>query len=232
MPVIARLPDHRVELLLVQRVEAAGRLVQNENSWPVHEGLDEHDLALVARRVLAELAARVEVKAIDELLEVGMVDAASKVREVLEDLAAGQVGVERRLARHVADEPFDVDRSLPAVEACDARAARVRAQQRHEDADGRRLAGAVGPQEAEHLALADLQREVDDASLAAIAFGQALDLDHCFRHLVCLLRLQRSMIPLLSRSQNSWTSTISFIRRFALPGASCACARCIAWSES
>src|SRR5438552_2586441 len=120
MPVIARLPDHRVELLLVQRVEAAGRLVQNENSWPVHEGLDEHDLALVARRVLAELAARVEVEAIDELLEVCMVDTPSKIREVLEDLAAGQVGVERRLAWHVADDPFAVDRSLPAVDACDA----------------------------------------------------------------------------------------------------------------
>ena len=40
-------------------------------------------------------AAGVEVEARDELLEVRMVDAAAQVGEVGEDLAAGQVGVER-----------------------------------------------------------------------------------------------------------------------------------------
>src|SRR2546425_1526761 len=229
---IARLPDHGIELLLVQWVQPAGRLVEDEDAGPVHESLDQHDLALVASRVLPKLAAGVEVEAIDQLLEVRLVDAASKIREVLKDLAAREVRVEGRLAGHVADQPFDVDRLLPAVESGDPGSARVGAQERHQDADGRRLARAVGTEEPEDLAFAYLQRDVYDATLASVPLRQSLDLDDRCRHLLCLLRLQRSMIPWLSRSQNSWTSTISFIRRFALPAVSRDSARFIALSES
>src|SRR5512132_4159406 len=43
--------------------------------------------------------------------------------------------------------------------------------------DGGRLAGAVRPQEAEHLALVGLQVEVDDAPAGAVGLGQSLGLD-------------------------------------------------------
>src|ERR1700674_3017266 len=191
----ACLGHHAVELLLVQRVEAAGRLVEDEHARLVHEGLDDHDLALVAGRVLAKLTARVEVEALDQLLEIRLVDAPAQVREILEDLAAGQVGVERRLARDVTDQSFDGDRVVPAVEARDARAARVGSEKRHEDADRRGLAGAVGTEEAEDLAFGDLERDIDDAALAAVALRELLYVNHRLRHLLCLLRFQRSMIP-------------------------------------
>src|ERR1700694_5304336 len=41
------------------------------------EGLDQHDLALVAGRVLAELAAGVELETLGELLEVGLIHTAA-----------------------------------------------------------------------------------------------------------------------------------------------------------
>jgi len=64
------LQDHPFEFLLVQGIEAAGRLVEDQQAGAVHEGLDQHDLALVSGRVLAELAAGVELEALDQLLEV------------------------------------------------------------------------------------------------------------------------------------------------------------------
>src|SRR5712691_5275293 len=174
---IARLFDHVIELLLVQRIEAAGRLVENQQARAVHEGLDQDDLALVSSRVLAELSTGVEIEALDQLLEVGLVDAPAQIREVLEDLAAGQAGIERGLARQVADEALDLQRLLPAVEPCDPRDAGVGMQQRHQYPDGRCLARAVRAQEAEHLALLDRERDVGDAALAAVALGQSFHFD-------------------------------------------------------
>src|SRR5256885_1095710 len=49
---LARLLDHGLELLLVERIEAARRLVEDEDLGAVHEGLDEHHLAFGACRVL------------------------------------------------------------------------------------------------------------------------------------------------------------------------------------
>src|SRR5204863_3461180 len=116
-------------------IEAARRLVEDEDAGAVHEGLDEDNLALVPGRVLPEPAARVEVEALDQLLPGGAVAPPTQVGEVLEDLAPGQVGVEGRLAGDVADQPLDLDRLVPAVEAGDPCGARVRADQRHQAAN-------------------------------------------------------------------------------------------------
>jgi len=74
----------------------------------VHESLDQHNLTFVAGRVLAEFTAGVELEALDQLLEVRLIHTAAQVREVLEDLSAGEIGIERRLARDIADEPLDL----------------------------------------------------------------------------------------------------------------------------
>src|SRR5438034_1286214 len=47
VPLIARLLHDGVELLLVEWIQPARRLGQDEDARPVHESLDEHDLALV-----------------------------------------------------------------------------------------------------------------------------------------------------------------------------------------
>src|SRR6266699_2590167 len=73
------------------------RLVEDEHTRLVHEGLDQYDLALVACRVLAELAAGVEVETLHEPLQVLLIDVAPEIREVLEDLPAREVAIERRL---------------------------------------------------------------------------------------------------------------------------------------
>src|SRR5215831_995352 len=175
------LVDHPAELLLVEGVQAIGWLVQDHQAGAVHQRLDQDHLALVAAGVLPELAGRVEVQPLYQLPEVRLVDAPAQVAQVLEDLAAGEFGVQRGLARRVADEPLDRQRLPPAVQPGDPGHTGVGAEQRHEQPDRRGLAGAVRAEEAEHLALPHLERDVDDPSGAAIALGETLNL-HDRRH--------------------------------------------------
>ena len=108
-PSVLGLSDERVERLLHERVEAGCRLVEHQQLGPVLERDDEADLLLVALRVLLEPAGRIEVEALDQGVPVGAIDAAAKVAEVLDGLAAGQPVVERELAGDVPDPPMDRD---------------------------------------------------------------------------------------------------------------------------
>ena len=100
---------------------------------------------------------RVDVEALDEVLLVRPVDAAAQVGEVVERLAAGELVVERELAGQVAEAAMDGDRVLGRVDPEDRRPPARRADVVEQGADRRRLAGAVGAEEAERLALVDLR---------------------------------------------------------------------------
>ena len=106
-----------------------------------------------------------------------LVDAAAQVGEVAQQLRPGEVGVEGVLGWHVADVPPDLDAVGHAVEAQDGGATPRREDEVQERPDGRRLAGAVGPEEAEDLAALDLQVEVLDGMDVAVVLGQALRQD-------------------------------------------------------
>src|SRR6266516_2746426 len=147
----------------------------------MHEGLDQHHLALVSGRVLAKLAAGVELKALDQPLEVRVIDATPQVCEILEDLSARQIGIEGRLTGHIADETLDLQRLLPAIEPCCTPT----------PADGRRLPRTVRSQEAEDIALLDLERDLGNAALAPVALGEFFDFDDA-GHAVCLLSRTRN----------------------------------------
>src|SRR5439155_13095820 len=61
----------------------------------------------------------------------------------------------------------------------DARFAPRRLEQRGEDLDGGGLAGAVGADEAEAVALVDLEVEVRQRDQRAVALGEVDGLDYC-----------------------------------------------------
>src|SRR6266576_3493088 len=173
----------------------------------MHEGLDQHHLALVSGRVLAELAAGVELKALDQPLEVRVIDATPQVCEILEDLSARQIGIEGRLTGHIADETLDLQRLLPAIEPGDLRRAGVGVQQGHQQADGCRLPRTVGPKEAEDIALLDLEGDLGDAALATVALGEFFDFDD--RGHVCL--------PFQPNQKCSVDSSVSVSDPFGMP---------------
>jgi len=170
--VVTRVPKQPVKLLLVQRVEAAGRLVEDEQVRPVHESEEDAELLLVAARVLAEPAAQVEVETLGDGANEAGVSPATHATEVGDHLLAAQAAELRHLARHVADLPLDGDRVALAVQAEDVRRAEGGADEAHETADGGALARAVGPEVAEHLLARDVKVEVEKAVPEPVVLGQ------------------------------------------------------------
>ena len=138
---------------------------------------DQPDLLLVALRVLAELARRIDLEARDQARPGTPVDAAAQVGEVLERLAAGELVVQHELAGQVAEAAMDRDRVVGRVDAEDRRPAARRADVVEQRPDHRRLAGAVRAEEAERLPFADLEVDLDDASVLTVELGQLLGLD-------------------------------------------------------
>ena len=95
----------------------------------------------------------------------------------IEVLLDRQVVVEAEALRHVPDFALDRLGLLPQVVAEAGPAALVGRQQPAKHADRRRLAAAVRSQEAENLAALDANREVVDDRAAAVALGEAADVD-------------------------------------------------------
>ena len=80
-------------------------------------------------------------------------------REQVDHLAAGQLGPEVHVAGHVGQATVEVHRVAPRITAEQRHLARVGPQQTEQHPDRRRLAGAVRPEEAVHLARLDHEVE-------------------------------------------------------------------------
>ena len=146
------------------RVEPRRRLVEEEHARAVHQAERDVEAAAHPARVVLDDAVG-GVRDADELEQLGgarsEVAPAHPLDAALQHqvLAAGAELVDAGVLWHVADRtPYGV--LLGAhVMAGDRRAAFVGVGQRHEDANGGRLAGAVRPEQPEHLALAHLERD-------------------------------------------------------------------------
>ena len=154
------------------RVEGRGRLVEEHDRWIVQQGASDgellpHALAEGARHLVPALPqaeqAQVPLDALGALPGIEAVEAAEEV----------QIGVGRQLVvqpRRLGQDPHSGPNVIGLcgdVEAIDRRAALGRSDERGEQADSRRLAGAVGTEQPEHFTAADL--EVDAADRPAVA---------------------------------------------------------------
>jgi hypothetical protein len=158
-------------------VHAEGRLVQEQHLRVAHEPAGEvHPLALPGRQPVDARAG--------ELLEVGDVDQsldslarlagphAVELGEHPQALADREDAVAAALAAgDQIDAAADLGRLRDDVVARDSRLAPRREQQRGEDLDARRLAGAVGAQQAEDLT--PLDPEVDTGERHDLAAAPA-----------------------------------------------------------
>jgi hypothetical protein len=88
------------------------------------------------------------------------------------------VVVEYRLVGQVAHAAHHLGALLEAVEARDARRAAGGPQHAHKHLHGGGLAGAVGAEQAEHLALLDGEREVAHGDEVAVGLGEGTYLHH------------------------------------------------------
>ena len=88
----------------------------------------------------------------------------------------GRVGVDAGVVGHEAGDPPHLLRIVDDGVAADARVAALRRIQRRQDAHRRRLAGAVGADEAEHLAALDAERDVVNGVDAVEVADQSVEL--------------------------------------------------------
>ena len=151
------------------------------SSAPGRERRDQRHLLPVALGVGAGLAGRVEVEPLQEQVLALAVQPAAQPAEQVDHLAAGQVRPQRDVAGHVGEPPVQGGRLPPRIAAEQARGAGVGAQQAEQDPQGRRLAGAVRPQEAVHLTVGHGQVEPVQRARLAEVLHQAGHFD-CHRH--------------------------------------------------
>ena len=171
------LVDAPAECLLHQRVEAAGRLVEDEQLGPAHQCRDQDQLLAVPLRVGAHLLGRVEVEAVDQLVAIVGVDRPVHPAEQMEGLGPGQRRPQVRLAGDVGEAPVRLDRLAVTVEPEDLGATRGRADEPEQEPDGGGLPGAVRSEVADDLARPDLEVEVSQRIDGAVALGEALGAD-------------------------------------------------------
>src|SRR5450759_1288739 len=93
--VVARLFAEMLEFELDEGVQAGSRLIEYEQLRLAHEGCDEPHLLLVAAGEALGPLAGVEFEPLDQTIAVGGVDAALEIGQVGQELAAGQLGIER-----------------------------------------------------------------------------------------------------------------------------------------
>jgi hypothetical protein len=122
-----------------------------------------------------------ELHELEELADPTLADArrhAVGVPVEAEVLLGRQRLVQGRLLEHEADRSTDPGLVANDIVSVDDRRAGRGPEQRAQHPDRRRLAGAVGAEEAEHLTLPDLEGHALDCFQLAIAPEQASRLDH------------------------------------------------------
>ena len=150
-----RLPCQTFEFVLQQRVEARGRLIEDQQFWAVHEGQNQANLLPIAARKIAHWPVSDHAEALHQCANVRTVGTATRSGEPLDVLGSGEPGVEGQVPREVADTPVDLQTVGHRVQAEDAGRTRRRALECEEEPDRRRLPCAVGAEESEHLCRAD-----------------------------------------------------------------------------
>ena len=117
---------HVAEDLLHQRVQARGRLVEDQQLDVGRQRRDQRDLLAVALGVRAALLGRVELEALEQLGAALLVEAAAQPPEQVDRLAAAQVRPQRDVAGHVGEPAVQRGRVAPRVAAQQPRRARRR----------------------------------------------------------------------------------------------------------
>ena len=165
------------------RIEAARRLVEDQHRRIVDQRLGHAQPLLHAARqavdIVVALVPQVEQlqHVVDDLLPLALADLVGH-REEIEKLPDLHAVIHAEIVGHVAHALPHRHRVLRHAVAVDDSLAAAGLQQRGQKADRRALARAVGADEAEHLARADLEVQRLDRAEVAVVFAEVDQFDH------------------------------------------------------
>ena len=194
-------PDEREHLVAAGRIEAVGRLVEQQQARVVDERLGQLDPLLHPGRVAADGAVALLVQP-DVTEDLGGPFARGRARQaghpghVGHEVGRGDVRRQAVVFGHVADELADRRALGPDVEVHHRRLARGRLEQPEEDLDERALAGAVGADQADDPRFEVQGQTVERDDARRIALGQVAKGDEAH----ALAKRTRRTDPRVSRS--------------------------------
>ncbi len=182
----AQLADEIAEGRDLQRIEAMGGLVEEEDGRIVEERRREADALAEALRALADALVHDvrQAAALDDegaALAPELTIETAYARDELEERGDAHGFEEGVVLGQVADLPSDPPRLPLRVVPADEDAALVRSEVGREHAQERRLARAVGAEQADDLAGLDSEADGVDGDVGAVAPGDALGADHPYR---------------------------------------------------
>ena len=161
-------------------VEPRGRLVEQDGRGVLDDG--DGDAQLLPHAFGEVLDALVEGLLLERdpahdliIVVLGEVGLAAELGEEVEVLAGREVAVEHDVLGDESDVLLGLERVLVDVDALDEAGPGRRRDEVQEEVDRRRLAGAVGPEQAVDLARPDLQVEVVEGQHAVlVSLGQVV----------------------------------------------------------
>jgi hypothetical protein len=180
--VLGHLGDEFAHVMLLIGIEAIRRLVHDEDLGIVQDGLRHPDPAFVALRQRIDLLFEHRLEggsfhgAVDASIGLRAVKT-SDLRDKLQKAPRRHVAIGRGALGHVAHFGFRRDRLIGNGDAADPGAAGIGFEEAGEHFHGRRFAGAVGAEKAQHFALCDLERDAIDRIDRAKALAQIARLD-------------------------------------------------------
>ena len=180
--ILAQRADQVADLDDLLGVETYRRLVEDDDLGRADESAgDAHALAVALGQVLDDALADVtDAHHLADLTDVGLAGELAALQLVVEAqvLVHRHVQVEGGLLGEVADLLFGVEGISQHVDACHADPSRGGGEVAREDVHGGGLTRAVGPEEADDLALADGEADVVHGAIGAVVLDQMFDLNH------------------------------------------------------
>ena len=165
------------------RIEADHRLVDHDHFRAMHkrardDQLLAHAMAVALHelvRPLLEVEQREQLsRSVLDLRSVLVVES----RDELEELRARQLFVDERAVGNEPELALRGDRIVDDIDAADVDGAARRPSNSGDHPQRRRLAGAIGTEEAEQLALRHFQVDAVDGGEFPVPFRQVRELDH------------------------------------------------------
>ena len=155
----AQAPNQRPHVAAEIDVDARGRLVEEQHVGLVAQRLGDHHAALHAARQFDDPGVPLvpQRQVAQQLLDIGRIRRAPEQPAAEARPVDGGENIERDLLRHQSDHRARGAVVVHDVMAVDQNFARSHRHRAADDADQRRLAGAVRTQEGENLAFVDLQ---------------------------------------------------------------------------